>query len=365
MSAKYILPLLLFLIIGCKENKKTTYTFKNALNQSFTYNGRTDIENDTCKVLINSAASVEFLAEGDSLAVYFKTQTPLHAYIAVTINDTYDKRYKIDTGAIQKIPLKLTPNQLNKVRIYKATEAANGAILFYGVKAQNIQPITNSNSVNIEFIGNSITCGMGADTDEIPCGEGEWFDQHNAYLAYGPRVAKALHANFILNSFSGIGMYRNWNSEPGEEPIMPEVYENLYLNTDTSKKYTFDFNPDIVSICLGTNDLSDGDGVKERSAFDKQKYINNYINFVSKIYSHYPNTKVALLTSPMISGEKGQLLLSCLNEVKNQFSNSHQIEIFEFKTVTPHGCSYHPDSNDHEKMANELIPFYTQLLNKN
>ncbi len=65
----------------------------------------------------------------------------------------------------------------------------------------------------IEFIGNSITCGAAADPSEVPCGTGVYHDQHNAYYAYGPRVARALAANYIVRSVSGSGIYRNWNSD--------------------------------------------------------------------------------------------------------------------------------------------------------
>ena len=55
-----------------------------------------------------------------------------------------------------------------------------------------MQVIPNSNAPLIEFIGNSITCGAAADVSEVPCGSGVDYDQHNAYYAYGPRVARML-----------------------------------------------------------------------------------------------------------------------------------------------------------------------------
>jgi hypothetical protein len=67
---------------------------------------------------------------------------------------------------------------------------------------------------------------------------------------------------------SGFGIYRNWNNKNNKEAIIPDVYENLYLDTDTSKPYDFVFKPDIDSICLGTNELSNGDGLKQRLPFN-------------------------------------------------------------------------------------------------
>jgi hypothetical protein len=96
--------------------------------------------------------------------------------------------------------------------IYKATEAATGPVFIEKIVATDCVPIKSPDLPLIEFIGNSITCGAAADPSEIPCGMGEYHDQHNAYYAYGPRLARILHVNFILSSVSGIGIYRNWNS---------------------------------------------------------------------------------------------------------------------------------------------------------
>ena len=209
---------------------------------------------------------------------------------------------------------------------------------------------------------------MGNDTAAIPCGTGEWFDQHNAYLAYGPVVSRALNADFVLSSVSGIGMYRNWNDENKDESIMPDVYENLYLNNTSNKKaYDFSFQPDLVSICLGTNDLSEGDGKKERLPFNEEKYISNYIDFIKTVYKHAPNTRIVLLNSPMVSGERNETLVKCLKKVIQAFENdtAHKpIALFEFKPMTPNGCGYHPDIADDQIMADELTPFFKKLLDE-
>ena len=110
----------------------------------------------------------------------------------------------------------------------------------------------------IEFIGNSITCGAAADASEVPCGTGVYHDQHNAYYAYGPRVARSLQTEFMLSSVSGYGIYRTWNTDG---PSVPEVYEKTDFQKQGSRLWNFSsYTPRVVSIALGTNDLSDGDG---------------------------------------------------------------------------------------------------------
>ncbi|MCF4101188.1 GDSL-type esterase/lipase family protein [Gillisia sp. M10.2A] len=359
MSYKLLVLFALTLIFGCK-NAETKQTKKfTAGDSSYVYSGRIEKMGDSAVALINSAAAVKALVKGDSCIIDIQSGADAHLYAAVELNGKYLGRYKIDS-----IPLKfdlVDSMENNALAIYKITEASNGPIFFKGITAENISKPTEENKPKIEFIGNSITCGMGAEIKDIPCGEGEWYDQHNAYLAYGPRVARALNTDFELNCVSGMGMYRNWNDE--DMPVMPDVYENLYLNIDSIKKADFKDVPDIVSIALGTNDLSLGDGEKERSSFSKEKFTQNYIGFVEGIFKRYPDTKIVLLTSPMIGGENNMTLLECLKDVQTHF-NEKNISIFEFEAMTAHGCTGHPDVDDHQKMADQLIPFFKKLMTK-
>src|SRR5690606_38403854 len=147
----------------------------------------------------------------------------------------------------------------------------------------------------------------------------EGCDQHNAYFAYGPRVARALDIDYMLSSSSGIGIYRNWNSDG---PTMPDVYENRYLNTDSIQKWNFkNFSPDLVSICLGTNDLSDGDGIHPRLPFNTEIFTSTYIEFINLVYNYYPNVQIALISSPMVQGEKTNVLNKCLENIKKHFDD--------------------------------------------
>jgi lysophospholipase L1-like esterase len=65
------------------------------------------------------------------------------------------------------------------------------------------------------------------------------------------------------------------------------------------------YSPQIVSIALGTNDVSNGDGKSKRLPFDSTTYVNNYIAFIKTIRSKYPAAKIALLSSPTVQGSTG------------------------------------------------------------
>ena len=355
---KLFYALVAVFLIGCNETEKADLDFFPAKNDNFKYSGRTEAK-ETGMALINSAASVSTRVFGDTCVVYLQSDNDEHHYVSLQLNEGLLGRYRIKQDSI-KIPLP-SKEEGALLHIYKDTEASNGAVIFKGLAAKKIQRIADDNRPEIEFIGNSITCGMGADRREIDCEEGEWYDQHNAYLAYGPRVARALNLNFELSCVSGMGMYRNWNDE--DQPVMPNVYPNLYLNGDDSQKADLESNsPEIVSIALGTNDLSLGDGEKERTDFDPEKFTQSYISFVENIFTYYPQTKVALISSPMIGEKEDDILVTCLMNVKAHFAEN-PVFVYDFEKMDAGGCTSHPDIEDHRSMAQELIPFYKEILN--
>ncbi len=360
---KPIFLLFLITLVGCTQNQNEVKKFK-ASHPNFNYFGRIE---DTVKegiILISPASSVEFSVNGKMVELLLNAGSGSHNYIALEINGKYEGRRKIMPGMEDtRIILNLSKKE-NRIGIYKATEAASGEVIFKGIRAEALLPGKIEKRSTIEFIGNSITCGALADDSLVPCGRGVYHDQHNAYLAYGPRVARRLNTNYILSSVSGIGIYRNWNDEHLREPIMPEVYENLYLNLDAGRKYVTSPAPDVISICLGTNDLSDGDGVSQRLPFNAEKFTQNYIEFVGMLLKSYPKTRIALLNSPMVSAEKSAVLTTCLEAVKSNFEKEHLIQIFTFTLIRPGGCNYHPGIEDHKFMAEELAPFLEDFLNE-
>lgn len=337
---------------------------------NFTVQGRHEELPDGQLMLIGSASSVAFDFTGNTCAVLLQSVDSWehNNYVALELDGEYLGRITVEKGPIKSYPITVKKQQTtHRLVIYKATEAANGGILFNGAAASVVALSQKKKSTKIEFIGNSITCGMGNDTKEIPCDTGQWFDQHNAYWAYGPIIARKLNADFLLSSVSGIGMYRNWNDENRDEAIMPDVYENLYLNKDNTKPYDFSFKPDIISIALGTNDFSDGDGKKERLPFNAEKFISNYTAFIKMLYKHHPKAQIVIINSPMVNGDKALVYTDCLNKIKDNFKTdlTHQpIQIFQFKEVTPHGCGYHPDIDDHKLMAEQYAPFLKKIIDE-
>ena len=344
-----------------KSNNDTLYAIKLKPIGRYLFNDKKELE------LISSAVHFGITFTGKQCEIYVALKDKNdHNYIQYEVDGIYKKRIRFDGK--DKNPLLIKTGGIGKhtVWIYKTTEAHSGAIIINKIVAQHVKSITPSKNAMIEFIGNSITCGAAADTTDLACNLGEYKDHHNAYMAYGPRVARSLGVNYMLSSVSGIGIYRTWNMEG---PSMPQVYENTDFQLNNSNKWNFKtYSPKIVSIALGTNDISLGDKINPRKSFDEALFISNYVDFIRLVKSKYPKTQIVLLNSPMVKNASGEVLKKCLQSIKLQsdiaFGSYKPVQLFFFNPIEIHGCGGHPSVEDHLLMAKQLIPFLKKILAK-
>jgi len=368
MSCKNIWATVSFclLLFSCGSSKKNSALNKTVLPATeLQAYGRYLIDQQQNIELISSAVHFGFSFTGKECTIYASINDASgHNYLQYELDGVYQKRLKIMGGFIQQIILTANNDGAHTAWIYKATEAHTGLIIIQKITGNNLHAIKPSDAPLVEFIGNSITCGAAADTSEVKCGQGVYHDQHNAYYAYGPRVARALNANYILNSVSGIGIYRTWNME---EPGMPQVYEKESFHLEDTMLWGFKlYSPKVVSIALGTNDLSHGDEVHSRKPFDSSLFVKDYIEFVQLVKSKSPKATIALLSSPMINGSERILLQNCLATVKQNIDllnpTDKPVALFFFKPMHAGGCSGHPSVEDHAVLAEELLLFFKNLL---
>jgi len=327
-----------------------------------TAHGRTVIDKDGGILLIGPASYVEFNFVG-SCTVWVKNIAPWnnYNYVVFSIDGSTPTREKIEGSFLKSHAYISDDGNTHTMRIYKATETLQGMVLVKCIEGEKLSPTPSRKQKKIEFIGNSITCGTGSDIQAIPCNTNKWYDQHNAYLSYASRVARALDADYMLSAVSGIGVYRTWNAEG---PSMPDVYEHTWLSKDNPLRWDFNrFTPDVVSIELGTNDLAENAG---RAPFDSTTFIKKYVAFISTIYGHYPHTRIALLSSPMVSGAKNELLLACLKNIQATANANNPtkptIEILAFTPMQTTGCGGHPTVEEQATMAEQATPFFKHLL---
>lgn len=212
----------------------------------------------------------------------------------------------------------------------------------------------------IEFIGNSITCGYGNESTEAT--DHFEYETENHYYSYAQLTARNLSAQAQVVARSGIGVYRSYGGPKAGTPdnVMTTEYEytNLY---DRSEQWDFSrFQPQLVCINLGTNDLSTNN-------YDVKRLKAAYKTFLKQVRSHNPKAKIVYLCGSMLGGKELEIAKQTLNEVVAEANKQGDKEVYRFD-FTPstgslrYGADYHPSLWQHEKMAAELTAYLRELM---
>ena len=220
----------------------------------------------------------------------------------------------------------------------------------------------------IEFIGNSITCGYGVESIEMTDPFEDETENH--WLTYANIVSDSLKAQHTSISRSGIGVYRNYDGpKAGSTENMPWQYEYTLFNKHDEKWDFSKYQPQLVCINLGTNDLSTNN-------YDISLYEKNYRMFLKTVRSKYPDAKIVLLTGPMLGEKESSEQKVALDRIckdvnkkgvdgktKKGDKNVYRFD-FTFQTGDlGYGASWHPSKLQHQKMAGELLPFLRKIMN--
>lgn len=210
----------------------------------------------------------------------------------------------------------------------------------------------------MEFIGNSITCGLG---NEGPSTAKKFdYSMQNQYYTYEAIAARELNAQCQVVARSGIGIYRNNNGNVmGDKNVMPAIYPYMQFAMSGEKWDFSKYTPDVVCVNLGTNDTTN-------PRYDMTLLTNAYKNFLKTLRGHYPDAKIVLLTGTML---KGQRLEDVKKAHKDAIADANQrgdYQVYSFD-FTPDdgslgkGVFNHPSRKRHEKMAEELVPFIREI----
>lgn len=323
-------------------------------NSNIQYMGRVDFTNPLKPRLSAPGTAILVKFRGTYCQIIIDDQHLYDSYnnfLEIVVDGTQRTRIQT-TGKKNTIDLvKDLPDGEHTLMIFKDTEAGIGYVDFVGLRCEELlqsDPLPNR---RIEFIGNSITCGYGVDDSEIACGSGEWYDHHNAYLAYGPEVGRRLNAQWMLTSVSGIGLIQ---SCCGNTFTMPDVYENTNLSTSGAKWDFSAYQADVVTVCLGQND-----GIQDSVAF-----CSAYVDFLGTVRSKYPNASIVCLTSPMADASLFNSQKNYLTGIVEHMNNSNDSKIYKL-FLTPNlnsGCDFHPGKAEQQITANEIEAFLKEKL---
>lgn len=236
------------------------------------------------------------------------------------------------------------------VLICKDTESNIGYIDFLGFRCEKLLPLPAVPKRKIEYFGDSITSGTGMDLSEIPCGKGQWYDEHNAYMSYGALTSRNLDAQWHLTALAGVGLV---HSCCDMNVVMPQIYDKVFLRADSIKWDFKKYTPDVVTICLGQND----------GPQDSTLFCGAYVKLIKNLRNYYPKAEIVCLTSPMADGKLTPVLQKYLTSVVAYINTSgdSRVSKYFFSKQYHNGCGGHPDMTNHKLIADELTAYIKHL----
>ena len=353
MRSFWLISLLALGLKGPAPARPAPLRFFAASDSRIQYTGRIDFAD---------ARRPRFWAPGVYLTVRFKGRFcevhltdevrygKNHNYLDIILDGKRSRRQLTGTTNALIVAENL-PDTAHLLTICKDTEAGIGYLEFTGLRCAQLLPPPPRPPRRIEFVGNSITCGTGADQSAVACGQGQWHDQHNAYLAYGPRTARALGAQWQLTAVSGIGLLHSCCDLP---ITMPEVFDKLDQRENTGHWDFARYQPDVVTISLGQND-----GVQ-----DSVRFCGTYVAFLRTVRAAYPRARLVCLTSPMADARLTAVLRRYLTGVvaAARADGEPNVEAFFFSRSYNSGCDAHPNLAEHALIAAELTAFLRKSM---
>ncbi len=366
--------------IGEQNSEENINTFFSALTltekefypteSSVHFSGR-HLNVDGVEYLSNTCSSIDFVMTGDRIEAVLVSNASDYseknrAYLAVVIDGEVTSRIAVENGTNSYVLYegdKLINAEISLVKLSETTAASLG-VKSVTVNATSIAP-SRDKELQIEFIGDSITCGYGNEGSA----ESGVFDtaEENGLSTYAYLTAQALNADCSLVCASGIGLISDCTTQGVLEDylLMPKMYEysDIYfeLHRSVSELTQWDFGggSDIVVINLGTNDYTYTGKNEELQA----QFGDAYYNFIGQIRENNPDA-IIICTLGILGSE----LYGQIEYAAEQYSDDHadkNIYTYRFDSQSAedgYGTDYHPSTATHEKAAAALTEYIRALI---
>lgn len=353
ISIYFALALLLLGSAACSAQK-----FVDAYDQRIAYTGRASYNNPEYVAWNWPGFQIRATFSGTSLIM--KT-SPGAGFFMVELDD--QKPFKVEAtkeNGMVEIASGLNNGQ-HRVAITYCIEGLKRDPRFYGFLLDNDADLMQRPILperKMEFIGNSITCGLGIEGNGSE--KKATANLHNVYYTYAARTARALNAQWMTVARSGLGIYRNTLGNPkGDKGVLPDMYPYTFFNKTTELWDFTQWQPDVVCVGLGTNDTTN-------PSYDVELLANAFKKFLTTLRTHYPKAKIIMLTGTMRTGQRLADMKKAQDEAMEDAHRRGDMEVYRFD-FTPadgslgYGSFKHPSLRQNEQMANELVPFIKKI----
>ncbi len=341
----------------------------NITRDNVKISGRTLFRDSIC-FLGYSASSVSFRFNGMKASAGIISNpdsfpAEYHAWIAVYIDNALvpDKRIELKETE-QEIVLYDSPVKREvQITIMKYTEPEFAVCGISYIQTDSVELLAPPapKKRRMQIIGDSITCGYGVEGDverlEIKTSE------ENPAKAYSVIAANELDADFEIVAWNGKGIITSYVGEeeyavPDKTWLLPMLYKYTdagccknYFNEPQEKWELWEhssFEPDIITINLGTNDASYTRGIPGRT----DEFTNGYLDFLEDIHAIHPDAAILCMLGIM-----DQLLCPAASKAAELFKKKYpEVNISYLNLPLQQeedglGTFWHPVYKSHQKAA--------------
>ena len=207
----------------------------------------------------------------------------------------------------------------------------------------------------IEFIGDSYTCGYGVDAP----GRREPFkdETENASRTYASIVSRYFNADYFTICHSGRGITRNAGSGVPWE-VMTDIYQYTLDRDSLSRWNAADcaFKPAMTVIYLGANDFSSS------MAPAYNKFEKDYLRLLGYVKANYGEDHPILC----VSTKAHDYLFTYVKQVVRACGMKN-VEYLGYFPAQHHntdedlGAGWHPNYNGQKKLAFSIIPYIATM----
>lgn len=243
----------------------------------------------------------------------------------------------------------------HELKLFKRTEPWIGEAQLLGFVLDEgavVKPVARP-SRRIEFIGDSLTVGLGVEGESEDCSYAARYQNHAA--AFPTLVTQSLNAEHIAVAASGLGVAVNY--EGTNEATMPQVYPRALL-TRVNSKWTFDWKPHAVVVALGSSDFQRADPGRER-------FVREYVSLLKQVRDVYPDAFILVVSGPMLTDEfpvgvpSATLSRQYIDEAVATFKSAGggNLDVLHLPAddgSRGYGCSHHPSKATHRWMAEQI-----------
>lgn len=350
--------------------------------------GRTTIHEDGI-VLFWPGSGIEFNLCTKELWIEIESSYSIYEpWISVEVDGAWISRQILPRGRHWICILSgMDAKRYRNVRILKDgqphREDGTHFLKLINIKMDGLQEKIQSPQMKLEFIGDSLTSGVGIIGAQ--CEESEPGMIFGSVNTYSRILAKKLGADYRQVSQSGWGVYSGWNND--RTTVLSSVYEQicgvcdneLYKELGALKKNNFEkWRPDYIIINLGTNDAAafhhvpwtDTKGIlhKQRLETDGTPSMEDIYKFEQAVIALIKQVRKCNLESDIIwaYGMAGSFLSQAISKAISNYQEKtadDRISFTELPDTSKEqmGAKRHPGAKAHQNAAIHLTEFIKKI----